>query len=274
MTRRKLNSRGSDIDDLDPQLQRDVKRIQRQQKNLEKKTGIATITPISQRHRPIRLEDIPVIEPLTDTQQSVFDAFEDSNNKAFVLFGSAGSGKQFLAMYHALLDVLDPQTPYAKIIIIRSAVQSRDQGFLPGDIDEKMSAYELPYVSIFADIIGKKDAYEKLKESGKIEFMSTSFLRGSTFNNAIIIFDEAQNENWHGISSVITRVGKDSKIIICGDYVQSDLIKTKNDVSGFRELIRVATSMSEFSNFKFTSDDIVRQGFVKSWIMTCERLGL
>lgn len=278
MTRRKMNSRSSsvvsDIESLDPQLQRDAKRIQRQQKQLEKKTGIATITPISARQRMIKLEDIVVIDPLTDTQRDVFDAFENPDNMAFVLYGSAGTGKTFLAVYQALLDVLDPKTPYAKIIIVRSAVASRDTGFLPGTQDEKMAVYEQPYYSIFSDLTGKKDAYEKLKECGKIEFMSTSYLRGSTFNNAIVVFDEVQSENWHGISTVMTRIGKDCRVILCGDYAQSDLIKTKNDTSGFRELMQVASKMNSFSTFKFTPDDIVRSGFVKQWLITCEKLGL
>lgn len=278
MTRRKINSHSksvvTDIDLLDPQLQREAKRIQRQQKQLEKKTGIATVTPISARQRSIKLEDLADIQPLTDTQRDVFEAFENADNMAFILYGSAGTGKTMIAIYQALLDVLDPKTPYSKIIIIRSAVQSRDQGFLPGNMEEKMEAYELPYHSIFSDLLDRKDAYQKLKELGKIEFMSTSFLRGSTFNNSIVIFDEAQSENWHGISTVMTRVGKDCKMIICGDYAQSDLIKTKHDVSGFRELMQVASKMDYFSTFRFTTDDIIRSGFVKQWLVTCEKLGL
>lgn len=223
--------------------------------------------------RAIKLSDLKKLSPMTDTQEDFFQAYEDGE-EAMVLYGSAGVGKTFLAMYHALVDILQPEPKYDKIIIVRSVVSSRDIGFLPGDIELKSAPYELPFQSIVTELTGKKDAYEKLKESGKIEFITTSFLRGLTFNNAIVIFDECQNATWGELSTLITRFGKESKIIFCGDSVQNDLLQKKNDVSGLREFIEVTRSMIEFRHFKFTSADIVRSGLVKSFIIQCEKLGL
>ena len=263
---------------LDIETQRQAKRLSRQQKRLEKETGIANvidINPQTTRQKVVRYQDIKEIQPLTDTQSDFFAAWEDNAADGYVLFGSAGTGKTFLALYHAILDVLNPEIPEcSKLVIVRSSVQSRDVGFLPGDRQEKMEAFEAPYHSILSDHTGKKDAYEKLKDMGKIEFASTSFLRGSTFNDCVIVFDECQNASWQEICTVATRLGKNAKIIFCGDGAQDDLHYKKNDTSGFREFLDVSRKMPEFRNFRFTSDDIVRSGFVKSWIMTCEKLGL
>lgn len=261
-------------DFLDVETQRQAKRLSRQQKRLEKETGIANVIDINTRQRVVRFEDVKELKPLTDTQYDFFEAWEDDQATGYVLYGSAGTGKTFLALYHALLDVLDPEKKdFNKIIIVRSIVQTRDIGFLPG-MEEKFAPYETPYDEILYDLTGKSGAYQKLKDMGKIEFVTTSFLRGVTFKNAIVIFDECQNENFHGINSLMTRIGSDCKLIMCGDGVQSDLIKSKNDVSGFRDFIDVSRQMPEFRNFKFTSEDIVRSGFVRSWLMTCEKLGL
>jgi len=159
-------------------------------------------------------------------------------------------------------------------VLIRSAVQTRDVGFLKGTDSEKAAVYELPYKDICGDLTKNYHAYDKLKEAFKIEFMSTSFLRGTTFNDCIVIIDEAQSCNWHELNTVMTRIGNNSKLFVCGDMVQNDLIKTKNDVSGFKEFLQVSLSMPEFRSYKFTPDDIVRSGFCRSWITTCEKLGL
>jgi predicted ribonuclease YlaK len=263
---------------VDMEVQRQAKRLSRQQKRLEKETGLMNVISINDtiaRQKVVRYQDIKVLEPLTDTQADFFEAWESNAADAYVLYGSAGTGKTMMALYHAILDVLNPELPdYQKVIIVRSSVQSRNIGFLPGDTDEKMEAFEAPYHGIMSDLTGKKDAYEKLKDMGKIEFVSSSFLRGSTFNNAIIIIDESQDLNWHEIKTIATRMGKFSKMIWCGDSAQNDLIYAKNDVSGFREFIEVSRQMPSFRNFKFTTDDIVRSGFVKEWLITCEKLGL
>jgi phosphate starvation-inducible protein PhoH and related proteins len=258
-----------------PKLERQAKRLTRQQKRLEQDFMTASDDPVKltmSRGKTIRFADIKKIEPMTDTQEDVFDAYHDT--EALVLYGSAGTGKSFIALYHALVDVLDPDTDYEKILIVRSTVQSRSMGFLPGTSEEKTEPFELPYHDIFATILGRPDAYEKLKDMGKVEFVSTSFLRGSTFNNSIVFFDESQNATLEEIRTVSTRIGKFSKFIVAGDGMQNDLIHSRTDVSGFRDFLSIASRMSEFRTFKFTTDDIVRSGFVKSFLIACEKLGL
>jgi phosphate starvation-inducible protein PhoH len=279
LTQARSNNRQSDTPDgMNARTRRQARRLGRQQKQLESEVGVGIPVVAGQsqstRGRMIKYGDIKQIEPLTDTQADFFDAWEDDQAVGYVLYGSAGCGKSFLSFYHALLAVMDPNQPqYEKIVIIRSMVQTRDIGFLPG-LEEKFEPYEAPYHDIAYDLIGIKGAYDKLKETGKVVFLTTSFLRSVTLNNAIVIFDESQSENFHGISSVMTRLGKNSKLIVCGDGAQNDLIKSKHDVSGFHEFLEVSRKMPEFRHFKFTSDDICRSGFVRSWIVTCEKLGL
>jgi phosphate starvation-inducible protein PhoH len=261
-----------------PQVERQARRINRQQKQLDRVMvndmySQSNVSLSNSRGRAIKLANLKKVEPLTDTQHDFFDAYAD-NEEAFVLYGSAGTGKSFLALYHALAEILEPESDFEKIVIVRSSVQGREQGHLPGSVDEKMEAFELPYIAICAELLGRSDAYEKLKDLGKIEFISTSFLRGTTFNNCIIIADEIQNETFSTIGTLVTRTGKNSKLIIMGDGVQNDLQHSKHDVSGFREFIAVTKNMVEFRHFKFTSDDIVRSGICKSWIVECEKLGL
>lgn len=255
-------------------IERQARRINRQQKHLERQL-VSDMHPVAltgARGRGIRYGDIRKISPMTDTQADFFDGYEDAD--AHVLYGSAGTGKSFLALYFALQEILTDIPKYDRIIIVRSTVQARDMGFLPGTEEEKLSAYESPYMAICAEITGKSECYEKLKEAGKIEFMSTSFLRGQTFNRAIIISDESQNMGFGEISTIISRTGQDSRLIICGDGAQNDLIRDKHDQSGWREFLGVSRAMVEFRHYKFTSADIVRSGLVKSWIIACEKLGL
>lgn len=175
----------------------------------------------------------------------------------------------FIAMHKAIQEVLTKGNLYHKVIVVRSAVQSRDQGFLPGGLDEKMSEYEQPYIQIAHSLFGRKDAWNILKGMERVEFVSTSFLRGSTYDNCVIIFDECQNANWEELSTVITRVGKNSKIIFCGDYRQNDLIRNRNDVSGIKKFLEVALLMPSHTRIEFTVDDIVRSSLVKDWVIAC-----
>lgn len=262
-----------------PQVERQARRINRQQKQLDRemmtdmyqKSNVSLIG--TKGNRAIKASDLMNLSPMTDTQEDFFDAYADGED-SFVLYGSAGTGKSFIALYHALLDILKPESQYKKIILIRSSVQSRDQGHLPGTAEEKMEEFETPYNDICAELLGRPDAYEKLKDMGKIVFRSTSFLRGVTWHDSIIVADEIQNENFGVINTIMTRRGSNSKLIVMGDGLQDDLNKSKHDVSGFSEFLSVSKNMEEFRNFKFTSDDIVRSGFCKAWIMQCEKLGL
>jgi len=215
------------------------------------------------------------IKPMTENQKQLFDLYEDGKN--LLAIGSAGTGKTYISLYLALKDVLS-QEQYNEVIIIRSSVQSREQGHLPGTAAEKMAYFELPYADITNDLFGRGDAYQIMKQKGSIRFMSTSFIRGLTFNNAIILVDEVQNNNWGEIRTVMTRVGDNSKIILCGDTKQDDLIslRNKSDVSGLRNLKRVLDKMNSecFGTVEFTHADIVRSGLVREFIIAEELLDL
>lgn len=213
------------------------------------------------------------ISPLTDNQDNAFHA--NGSGKHLVLYGVAGTGKTFLASYFALRDLIAGHAK--RIIVVRSAVTTRDQGFLPGTLQEKMALYEAPYREIFAELCnGRRDVYDLLKKRDYLEFMSTSFIRGITFDDAVIIVDEVQNCTDHEINSILTRVGKNTRVILCGDHRQDDLKMTgkKNQTSGIENLIRIARSMTSFSLIEFSVHDIVRSGFVKDYIITRINLGL
>jgi phosphate starvation-inducible protein PhoH len=223
-------------------------------------------TPKPNNALKIRIDDLKTFEPLTDNQKKFFNAYKQGDY--FVaLHGVAGTGKTFCAMYKALEEVLDKSNPFDKIIIVRSAVQSREMGHLPGDVNEKMEIYQQPYVQICETLFGRKDAYQRLEEQGFVKFISTSFIRGMSFDDAIIIVDEMQNLTFEEIDTVMTRVGYRSKIIWCGDYRQTDLNKKKNDMSGILKFFDIAIHMSSFTKIEFTADDIVRSSLVKEYIL-------
>lgn len=213
----------------------------------------------------IKIDDLKTFEPLTENQKKFFDAYK-RGDYFMALHGVAGTGKTFIAMYKALEEVLDKSTFFEKIIVVRSAVQSREMGHLPGDVDEKMEIYQQPYVQICHTLFGRRDAYQRLTEQHHIEFISTSFIRGMSFDDAIIIVDEMQNMNYEEIDTVMTRVGHRSKIIWCGDYRQTDLRKA-NDKSGILKFFDIAMHMNAFTRIEFTADDIVRSSLVKDYIL-------
>jgi phosphate starvation-inducible protein PhoH len=214
----------------------------------------------------IKLDDLKTFDPLTENQKKFFDAYK-RGDYFVALHGVAGTGKTFCAMYKALEEVLDKGNPFKKIILVRSAVQSREIGHLPGDVTEKMEIYQQPYQQICETLFGRKDAYQRLAEQGYVEFISTSFIRGMSFDDAIIIVDEMQNLTFEEIDTVMTRVGYRSKIIWCGDYRQTDLNKKKNDMSGILKFFDIATHMEAFTKIEFTPDDIVRSSLVKDYIL-------
>lgn len=213
------------------------------------------------------------IEPITSTQEKLFESYR--NGKNILAIGSAGTGKTYISLYLALKDVM-ARNQYKEIIIVRSSVQSREQGHMPGDAKEKMAHFEAPYIDIVNDLFERGDAYQILKQKGMIRFMSTSFIRGLTFDDALIVVDECQNLRWDELRTIMTRVGENSRIVFCGDTKQDDLACSKNrlDVSGLRQFKRVIDRMSSdcFATVEFTVNDIVRSGIVKEFIIAEESL--
>jgi phosphate starvation-inducible PhoH-like protein len=212
----------------------------------------------------IRLDDMKTIEPLTENQKGFFEAYD--NSSIMMLLGVAGTGKTYIALYHALEEVLERNSIYDKVVIVRSAVPSREIGHLPGDEKEKTEVYQQPYISICHDLFERSDAYQRLTEQKVIQFMITSFIRGTTLDNSIILVDECQNMTDMELNSIITRVGERSKIIFCGDFRQTDLYK-KTDMSGLKKFMAIADMMPSFKIFEFGVEDIVRSEIVKEYII-------
>lgn len=215
---------------------------------------------------PLKITDLQKFEALTENQKKFFDAYK-LGDYFIALHGVAGTGKTFISLYKAIEEVLTRGTPFNKIIVVRSAVQGREMGHLPGDVDDKLDIYQQPYRQICHTLFQARNAWDRLVDHHQIEFISTSFIRGMSFDNAIIIVDEMQNMNFEEIDTVMTRVGHQSKIIWCGDYRQTDLNKRKNDVTGILKFFDIAYHMESFTRVEFTTDDIVRSSLVKDYIV-------
>ena len=226
--------------------------------------GDSVVSPAN--NLKIKLDHLKSFSPLTENQKIFYEAYK-RGDYFIALHGVAGTGKTFIAIYKALEEVLDRSNPFNKIIIVRSAVPSRDVGHLPGSLEEKTEIYRQPYQQICTTLFGRADAYQKLEDQGHIEFISTSYIRGMSFDDAIIIVDEMQNCNFEEIDTVMTRVGYRSKIIFCGDYRQTDLNKKKSDVSGILKFLDIAQHMKAFTRIEFLPDDIVRSSLVKDYII-------
>ena len=245
--------------------------------NGDQPIGIGLTTKQMKRKKPISNTSLLDIEPITENQKKLFESY--SQDKHLVAYGTAGTGKTFISLYNALADILDETTPYEKIYLVRSLVSTREIGFLPGDHEDKADIYQIPYKNMVKYMFQMpSDAdfemlYGNLKAQDSIKFWSTSFIRGTTLDNAIIIVDEFQNLNFHELDSIITRVGENSRIIFCGDASQTDLVKT-NDRNGIHDFLNILRKMPSFDIIEFGIDDIVRSGLVKEYIISKLEVGL
>jgi predicted ribonuclease YlaK len=238
-------------------------------KRAEQPIGVGLTTRQMKRKKPLSSEYLVDIEPLTDNQRKLFESYKEQ--KHLVAYGCAGTGKTFITLYNAIQDVLNERSPYERVYIVRSLVATREIGFLPGSHDDKADIYQIPYKNMVKYMFQMpSDAdfemlYGNLKSQETIKFWSTSFLRGTTLDNAIIIVDEFQNLNFHELDSIITRVGENTKIMFCGDATQSDLQKT-NERNGIVDFMSVLRKMPSFDIIEFGIEDIVRSGLVKEYI--------
>ena len=247
-----------------------------------KKTGTPQTYPNGmtkkqmKRKKPIDSSYMTEVKPLTENQKVAFAQYGEGKN--LLLHGAAGTGKTFITLYLALKEVLDESTPYDKIYIVRSLVPTREIGFLPGDHEDKSALYQIPYKNMVRYMFSMPDdnsfemLYDNLRAQETISFWSTSFIRGVTLDNAIVLVDEFSNLNFHELDSMITRIGEDSKVMFCGDITQSDLTR-ENDKSGISDFIRILEEMKEFSCIEFDINDIVRSGLVKSYLLSKYNLG-
>ena len=246
-------------------------------KKTDQPIGVGLTVKQMKRKKPINADMMRDIEPLTDNQKTLFEAYAKDQN--LVAYGVAGTGKTFITLYNALQDVLNPETPYEKVYIVRSLVATREIGFLPGDHDDKSYLYQIPYkhmVKYMFEMPSEADfnmLYGNLKAQDTIDFWSTSFIRGTTFDKTIVIVDEFQNLNYHELDSIMTRVGAQSKIMFCGDASQSDLIKT-NERNGIIDFMQILRIMSSVDVIEFGVEDIVRSGLVKEYILAKLEIGL
>ena len=246
-------------------------------KKADQPIGVGLTSKQMKRKKPINTDMMRDIEPLTDNQKKLFESYK--NGKNLVAYGAAGTGKTFITLYNALQEVLDPSTPYDKIYIVRSLVATREIGFLPGDHDDKSFLYQIPYknmVKYMFEMPSDADfqmLYGNLKGQDTIDFWSTSFIRGTTLDRAVIIVDEFQNLNYHELDSIITRIGTDTKIMFCGDATQTDLIK-QNERNGIHDFMQILRIMPSVDIIEFGVEDIVRSGLCKEYLLAKLELNL
>ena len=245
--------------------------------NTPNNIGVGMTAKQMKKKKPLGSEYLVDIEPLNENQKKVFDSYKAG--KHLVTYGCAGTGKTFISLFNALKDVLSDNTPYEHIYLVRSLVATREIGFLPGDHEDKADIYQIPYKNMVKYMFQMPDdasfemLYSNLKAQGTVDFWSTSFIRGTTFDNTILLVDEFQNLNFHELDSIITRVGENSKILFCGDATQTDLVKT-NERNGIFEFMNILKNMPSFDIIEFTAADICRSGLVKEYIIAKLELGM
>ena len=218
------------------------------------------------------------VTPLTENQEKIFTAWDEG--KHLFIYGAAGTGKTFCAVYKALFDTLKDVPSYDQVYLVRSLVATREIGFLPGDHEDKSSLYQIPYKNMVKYMfeMGSDSEFEilygALKQQETIKFWSTSFLRGVTLDNSVIIIDEMQNLNFHELDSIITRVGENTRIVFCGDAMQSDLVRDK-EKNGIHDFMRILEMMPEdFAMIEMGVDDICRSGLVRNYLVAKNAAGL
>ena len=240
----------------------------RKKRTSDQPIGVGLTAKQFKRKKPVNADYLIDVDPLTDNQKKLFESYK---HKHVVAYGAAGTGKTFITLYNALKEVLDDSTPYQKIYMVRSLVSTREIGFLPGDHEDKSALYQIPYKNMVKYMFEMStDAefemlYGNLKTQETISFWSTSFIRGTTLDNAIVIVDECQNLNFHELDSIITRVGEDTKIMFCGDATQSDLTRDK-ERNGIIDFMRILQQMDSVELIEFGLDDIVRSGLCKEYL--------
>lgn len=208
------------------------------------------------------------IKPITDSQIEAYEQWEKGRN--LILSGAAGSGKTFIALYLALQELIKNRKK--RLVILRSVVPTRDIGFLPGTQEEKEAAYLTPYIGVISEIFKNNPTlFTSFLKNGTIEFLTTSYIRGITLKDAIVVVDEFQNCNFHELDSIITRIGKGSRVIFSGDYYQSDFTNRK-EKEGIGEFLKIIESLKHFKKVEFTWKDCVRSGMVRDYLMTKEKM--
>jgi len=249
----------------------------RKRGSVDQPIGVGLTTKQMKRKKPLNADYLVDIEPLNDNQKRLFDSYKKGKN--IIAYGCAGTGKTFISLYNVLKDVLGDNNLYEKVYLVRSLVSTREIGFLPGDHEDKADIYQIPYKNMVKYMFQMpSDAdfemlYGNLKSQDTIKFWSTSFIRGITLDNAVVIVDEFQNLNFHELDSIITRVGENTRIIFCGDATQSDLVKT-NDRNGIVDFMSILRKMNSFDIIEFGIDDIVRSGLVKEYLLAKNELGM
>lgn len=196
---------------------------------------------------------------LTDSQERYWDVLE--KNQITLCFGPAGVGKSYIAMKKAIDLLWNEDNKYEKIIIVRPAVEAEEHlGALPGNLEEKLDPYIYPSYYLLNKIIGK-ESREKLYNEGFIEIAALAYMRGWNVDNAILVFEEAQNATPSQIKLLITRIGFNSKFFLSGDLEQSDKYKDKTK-SGLYDAKERLKDVKDIGIFEFGINDVVRNPII------------